>query len=110
MTDRSPHATPADRGRVDAPLWPVSFPDTQLVPDEHGYGELQSLLDALFLARARATNLDLVTQAEIHDVERDALEVVGLLPSGSYTRRQMADQLNSIITAHGWGSLLGTVS
>lgn len=76
---------------------------------QDGNGELQELVDALYSTRVRATSLDLITQAEVRDVTPDTMEVVELLPSGSYLRPQMADQLNSIITAHGWGSLLGTV-
>ena len=37
------------------------------------------------------------------------MEVVGLLPAGSYKRARLCDQLNSIITAHGWAFLYGTV-
>ena len=79
------------------------------VPSETGYGELQGLV-ALFAHATRADSLQLITQAEICDVDAGVLEVVNLLPPGSYTRTQMADQLNSIITAHGWGSTYGTVS
>lgn len=72
-------------------------------------GELQRLVDALFQGATSAEALQLVAQAEICDVSADVLEVVNLLPGGTYTRTQMADQLNSIITAHGWGLLYGTV-
>ena len=34
---------------------------------------------------------------------------VNLLPPGSYTRLRLCDQLNSIITAHGWAHVYGTV-
>ena len=79
------------------------------VPSEESFGELQSLVDALFRHARTADSLQLVTQAEICDVAPDVLEVANLLPNGTYTRAQMADQLNSIITAHGWGSRYGTV-
>lgn len=78
--------------------------------DNEGTGELQELMDALFTSKVTATSLDLITQAEVRDISADAMEVVELLPSGSYLRAEMADQLNSIISAHSWGSYLGLVS
>lgn len=80
------------------------------VPSESAYGELQQLVDALFARDKTADSLQLLSQAEISDVDAGVLEVVNLLPSGTYTRPQMADQLNSIITAHGWGLRYGTVA
>lgn len=46
----------------------------------------------------------------MEDLPADLLEVVDLLPAGTYSRSRMCDQLNSIITAHGWGYVYGTVS
>ena len=37
------------------------------------------------------------------------MEVVDLLPAGKYKRGRLCDQLNSIVTAHGWGNVYGTV-
>lgn len=79
-------------------------------PGAEEAGELQRLVDALYQGASRAEALQLVAQAEIYDVDEGVLEIVNLLPGGTYTRTQMADQLNSIITAHGWGTLYGTVS
>ena len=31
------------------------------------------------------------------------------MPSGTYTRARLCDQMNSIVTAHGWGLTYGTV-
>ena len=87
-----------------------SFTGAINVPSESGYGELQQIVDVLFLRAKTVDSLQLISQAEISDVDAEVLEVVNLLPSGSYTRQQMADQLNSIITAHGWGSRHGTVA
>ncbi|MEE8715711.1 MAG: 3-demethylubiquinone-9 3-methyltransferase [Coriobacteriales bacterium] len=104
------HAPARGQGSPDDGAFSVgSLPDSQVLPGEHGHGELQELVDALFATRIRATSLDLITQAEIRDVDPDTLEVVNLLPSGTYFRHQMVDQLNSIVTAHGWGTSLGTV-
>lgn len=79
------------------------------VPSED-YGVLQELVDAVFKRAAVVDRLDLVTLAEAHDVSADIMEVVELMPSGSYTRGQLADQMNSIVTAHGWGGTYGTVA
>ena len=48
-------------------------------------------------------------RAEIDDLSDDLREVVNLLPAGRYKRGRLCDQLNSIITAHGWGFVYGTV-
>lgn len=72
-------------------------------------GVLQDLLDATFRNRKHATARDLSRQADIMDIDGDVLEVVDLMPPGSYTKSRMADQLNSIVTAHGWEQRLGTV-
>lgn len=78
-------------------------------PRDEELGEVQRLVDAVFASRRTADAFELATQAETCDVSADAMEVVSLLPPGSYTRPQMADQLNSIITAHGWGAHIGCV-
>lgn len=73
------------------------------------YGELQRLVDALFATDEVVSRLDVVVRAEVDDLAPDLVEVVELLPSGSYRRARLCDQLNSIITAHGWGYVYGTV-
>lgn len=75
--------------------------------DEHG--DLQRLIDALFRTNARATRLDLILQAEARDLHEDLIEIVSLIPPGTYTRQRMCDQLNSALAAHGWGRVYGTV-
>lgn len=93
-----------DDARDGAPFAPINA-----VHDED-YGVLQDLVDAAFRSSETVDRLDLVTQAEIHDVSADIMEVVELMPPGTYTRGQLADQMNSIITAHGWGMRYGTVA
>ncbi len=77
------------------------------------YGELQRVVNAVFApgvsSRATATKLDVVARAEIFDLCEDLREVVEALPSRTYTRQRLCDQLNSILIAHGLGSVYGTV-
>lgn len=73
------------------------------------YGVLQDLVDTLFARKARVSRLELVTLAESHDVCADVMEVCELMPPGDYARGELADQMNSIVTAHGWGLTYGTV-
>lgn len=76
------------------------------------YGELQRLVDAIFVpgisSAATCSKLDVVARAEIFDLCDDLAEVVEALPSRTYTRQRLCDQLNSIIVAHGWGAVYGT--
>lgn len=77
------------------------------------YDELQRLVDALFApgvsSRATVSKIDVVVRAQGYDLCDDLAEVVDLLPSGSFTRVRLCDQLNSILTAHGWAGVYGTV-
>ena len=73
-------------------------------------GELQRLVDAAFAYDVAVSQMSLVLSAESLDLDEEVMEVVGLLPPGSYLRHEMCDQLNSIVTAHGWGMTVGTVS
>lgn len=77
------------------------------------YGELQHLVDALFrpgVSRAATVSkLDVIMRAEAFDLCADLAEVIELLPSGSFTRVQLCDQMNSILSGHGWGGVYGTV-
>lgn len=76
------------------------------------FGELQKLVDDLYRESATGTvkRVDLVVRAEVNDLSEEVMEVVNLLPAGTYRRARLCDQLNSIVTAHGWAYLLGTVS
>lgn len=73
------------------------------------YGELQRLIDGLYLNRTAVDRMDLIVQAEILDLDADLLEIVQLVPPGIYERQRLCDQLNSALAAHGWGSRFGTV-
>lgn len=73
------------------------------------YGELQRLIDGLYLGRETVDRLDAVVQAELLDLDRDLMEIVNLIPPGVYDRARLCDQVNSALAAHGWGSLYGTV-
>ena len=73
------------------------------------FGDLQRLVDALYLGRNEVGRLDVVVQAELQDLDRDLIEIVDLLPPGRYSRQRLCDQLNSALAAHGWGGTYGTV-
>lgn len=75
------------------------------------YGDLQRLVDALYTVNPSkaVSRMDVLVRAEVDDLGDDLMEVVRLLPGGSYKRYRLCDQLNSIITAHGWAYLYGTV-
>lgn len=77
------------------------------------YGELQRLVDSVFppgvSSAATASRLDVELRAEILDLAAELMEVVGALPPRAYTRQRLCDQLNSILTARGWGNVYGTV-
>lgn len=73
------------------------------------YGALQKVVDALYAHAHTVSRLDVVLGAEAADLPRDLMEVVELLPPGTYTRERLCTQLNSSIGGHGWGYVYGTV-
>lgn len=73
------------------------------------FGDLQRLVDGMFSGRTTIDRLDLVVQAEIVDLADDLMEIVQLLPPGTYDRQRLCDQINSALSAHGWGAVYGTV-
>lgn len=73
------------------------------------YGDLQRLIDGLFIGRQTIDRLDLIVQAEILDLSPDLIEIVNLVPPGTYDRPHLCDQINSALAAHGWGATYGTV-
>ncbi|MDR2108620.1 MAG: hypothetical protein LBP28_04055 [Coriobacteriales bacterium] len=73
------------------------------------YGTLQRLVDALFAERRHVARVEVIGFAEICDLPADLMEIVLLLPPGSYTRQRLCDQMNSALAGHGWGLLYGTV-
>ncbi len=79
------------------------------------HGDLQRLIEEVFEAAegprgARTVSkLDLLMRADIDDLSDDLREVIDLMPGGRFERRRLCDQMNSIITAHGWAYAYGTV-
>lgn len=73
------------------------------------YGTLQRLVDALYKEKKSATRLDVLLMAETFDLTGDLLEIVILLPPGTYTRQKLCNQMNSSLSGHGWGMVYGTV-
>lgn len=73
------------------------------------FGDLQRLVEGLFVSRKTIDRLDLIVQAEIVDLTPDLMEIVNLLPPGVCDRQALCDQLNSALAAHGWGAVYGTV-
>lgn len=73
------------------------------------YGIMQKLVDDLFAHDETVRRLDAVLMAESYDLPSDLLEVIALLPPGTYTRQRFCDQVNSSISGHGWGYVYGTV-
>ena len=73
------------------------------------YGALQTLVDDIFQYGEEVRRLDVVMAAESSDLPDDLMEVVSLLPPGTYTRERLCSQLNSIINGHAWGQVYGTV-
>ncbi len=65
-------------------------------------------IDAAFARNREVSRLSFIVLVESADVRSEILELVTLLPPGMYTRQRLCDQLNAAITAHGWGTALGT--
>jgi hypothetical protein len=80
---------------------------TPLQSEEHG--TLQRLVDALYKEKKSVNRLDVLLMAESFDLTDDLLEIVTLLPPGTYHRQKLCDQINSSLSGHGWGFLYGTV-
>lgn len=76
------------------------------------YGVLQAIVDDLYEDVPydyEVRRLDVVIAAEAGDLPADLLEIVSLLPPGTFTRARLCDQLNSAIVGHAWGLVYGTV-
>ena len=67
------------------------------------------LVLALAWTYSTVRRLDAVIAAEAADLPDDLMEVVRLLPPGSYTRQRLCDQVNSALGGHAWGQVYGTV-
>ena len=71
---------------------------------------LQRFLDNLFRDQGRVSRLDVIIRAETLDLDAELIPIIANLPSaGSYTRKRLADQLNSAIVGHGLSRQYGTV-
>ena len=76
------------------------------------FGALQAVVDELFEDKPdeySVRRLDAVIAAESADLPDELLELVNLLPPGSYSRKRLCTQLNSSIGGHAWGQVYGTV-
>lgn len=81
--------------------------------ESEDFGDLQRVVDLAYRGKtspyATTSQMEFVVLAESQDLSDEVLEVVNLLPPGSYDREQLCTQLNSILAGHGWGLKLGTV-
>lgn len=73
------------------------------------FGMLQEFVDMLFASAEFYARLDIVLQAESYGLNEELLEVVSLLPPGTYGRDRLCSQLNSSLSSHGWGYVYGAV-
>ena len=76
------------------------------------FGALQAIVDELYEGKPRdfaVRRLDVVIAAETNNLPDDLVEIVNLLPPGTFTRQRLCDQLNSSIGGHAWGLVYGTV-
>ena len=73
------------------------------------YGTLQEFVNDLYESEEEYTRLNVIIQAESFGLNEDLLEVVNLLPPGTYGRDKLCSQLNSSLSSHGWGYVYGAV-
>lgn len=73
------------------------------------YGVLQQFVNELFADVEEYERLDVLLQAESYGLNDDLLEIVNLLPPGTYSRDRLCSQLNSSLSSHGWGYVYGAV-
>lgn len=73
------------------------------------YGMLQEFIESLFTTEEALPRLDIIVQAEAFGLNSDLLEIVSLLPPGTYNREKICSQLNSSLSSHGWGYYYGAV-
>ena len=76
------------------------------------FGALQAIVDELYEGKPRdfaVRRLDVVIASETNNLPDDLVEIVNLLPPGTFTRQRLCDQLNSSIGGHAWGLVYGTV-
>ncbi len=80
-----------------------------LAADDDTMPALMRILDMLYRHRRSVSRLDVLQAADVMGLPEEVRVLFDLLPPGGYTRRRLADQLNSIIVGHGLGRTLGTV-
>ena len=75
------------------------------------YGALQEFVEDLYESNPEGeySRLEVLMQAESADLHKDLLEVITLLPPGTYGRVKLCSQLNSSLSSHGWGYVYGAV-
>lgn len=106
----SPVDAVRDDGDEAAPKSAASFDNR--TPSSH-FGALQVVVDELFEDKPdeySVRRLDVVIAAEAADLPDELLELVNLLPPGTYSRKRLCTQLNSSISGHAWGQVYGTVA
>lgn len=77
------------------------------------YGIMQEVVDYLYQDKGifdTVRKLDVELAAEIFDLPDELLDVVRMLPTGSFTRRQLCDQVNSALNGRVLGQVFGSVS
>lgn len=73
------------------------------------YGMLQRVVDTLFRNEKWVSRLDVLVLGESFDLPQDLIEIIEILPPGTYNRQTLCGQLNSAINGHAWGMVYGTV-
>lgn len=73
------------------------------------HGQLQDFVDSLFRQASQYSRLDVIVEAESFGLNSDLMEIVELLPPGTYNRVRLCGQLNSALSSHGWGYYYGAV-
>lgn len=68
---------------------------------------LQRCIDQLYENRKHVERLDLIVLCEVRDLHRELMEIVHLLPPGSYTKPRLLDELNSYLSARALSQRFG---
>lgn len=73
------------------------------------FGVLQEFVEALYSSADEYSRLNIVLEAESYGLNDELLEVINLLPPGTYGRDKLCSQINSSLSSHGWGYVYGAV-
>lgn len=79
------------------------------MPDDDTLQALGRMLDHLYRTERLVPRWRIVQQVEVMDLPSYVAMLFDLLPPGDYTRRRLADQLNSAIVGRGLARRLGTL-